>query len=170
VFVPSQAFSACRLCYKTFRTRNLRQKDIFCIKLVCFMLSVTHTLAWTNTPSYCQIRILRIDNVLKVTPPERRTFYYNLQKSNYECLSPHPPPQTSHFSHRANVIKLFTAVSYAFHNKPECFSLASLIQPSLISVSKAVVYLSEALHSRVGSWPYPQTLDWAGKASQGQTL
>jgi hypothetical protein len=26
------------------------------------------------------------------------------------------------------------------------------------------------LHSRAGSWPYPQTLDKAGKACQGQTL
>ncbi len=25
------------------------------------------------------------------------------------------------------------------------------------------------LHSRIGSWPYPQTLDWGGKACQGQT-
>jgi len=23
---------------------------------------------------------------------------------------------------------------------------------------------------RVGYWPHPQTLDWAGKACQGQTL
>jgi hypothetical protein len=26
------------------------------------------------------------------------------------------------------------------------------------------------LHSEVGYWPYPQTLDEAGKACQGQTL
>ncbi len=28
----------------------------------------------------------------------------------------------------------------------------------------------QTLHSWVGSWPYPQTLDKAGKACQGQTL
>jgi hypothetical protein len=26
------------------------------------------------------------------------------------------------------------------------------------------------LHSRIGPWPYPKTLDKAGKAFQGQTL
>jgi hypothetical protein len=26
------------------------------------------------------------------------------------------------------------------------------------------------LHNKVFHWPYPQTLDWAGKAWQGQTL
>ncbi len=29
---------------------------------------------------------------------------------------------------------------------------------------------SQVLHSRVGSWPYPQTLDLAVKACHGQTL
>ena len=28
----------------------------------------------------------------------------------------------------------------------------------------------QVLHSRVGSWPHPQTLDLAGKACQGQML
>jgi hypothetical protein len=28
----------------------------------------------------------------------------------------------------------------------------------------------QVLHSRVGSWPYPQTLDYAGKACQGQIV
>jgi hypothetical protein len=28
----------------------------------------------------------------------------------------------------------------------------------------------DVLPSRIGSWPCPQTLDWAGKACQGQTL
>ncbi len=28
----------------------------------------------------------------------------------------------------------------------------------------------QVLHSKVGSWPYPQTLDWAGKAYHGQTV
>ncbi len=28
----------------------------------------------------------------------------------------------------------------------------------------------QVLHSRVGSWPRPQTIDWSGKASQEQTL
>jgi len=26
-------------------------------------------------------------------------------------------------------------------------------------------YKFQVLHSRLGSWPYPQTLDWAGKAN-----
>jgi hypothetical protein len=41
-------------------------------------------------------------------------------------------------------------------------------------VNKVGAYPSETyfqvLSSTVGSWPYPQTLDWAGKAYQGQTL
>jgi len=41
-------------------------------------------------------------------------------------------------------------------------------------VVKTGAYPSEApikvRHSRGGSWPYPQTLDKAGKACQGQTL
>jgi len=28
----------------------------------------------------------------------------------------------------------------------------------------------KVLHSTVGRWPYPQTLDLAGKACQGETL
>jgi hypothetical protein len=28
----------------------------------------------------------------------------------------------------------------------------------------------QVLHSRVGSWPYPQSLDYAGESWQGQTL
>ncbi len=32
-------------------------------------------------------------------------------------------------------------------------------QPSLTIASKARAYLSEALQSKLGSWPYPQTLD-----------
>jgi hypothetical protein len=31
------------------------------------------------------------------------------------------------------------------------------------------MFAGKVLHSRVGSWPYPQTLDLAGKACQGQT-
>jgi hypothetical protein len=48
------------------------------------------------------------------------------------------------------------------------------LQLSVVSVGEAGAYLSEApfnvLHSRVGSWPRPQTLDQAGKTCQRQTL
>ncbi len=40
------------------------------------------------------------------------------------------------------------------------------LQPSLIFVGKVF----QVLHSRVGPWPYPQTLDLTGEACQGQTL
>ncbi len=42
----------------------------------------------------------------------------------------------------------------------------TLSQPSLMFASDTF----HLLHSRVGSWPYPQPLDQAGKACQGQTL
>ncbi len=48
------------------------------------------------------------------------------------------------------------------------------IQPSLMFVGKARAYLNEvpfsSSDSRIGSWPYPLTMDNAGKARQGQTL
>jgi hypothetical protein len=36
--------------------------------------------------------------------------------------------------------------------------------------SKSLPKWSKVLPSRVGSWPYPQTLDQAAKVYQGQTL
>jgi hypothetical protein len=41
-------------------------------------------------------------------------------------------------------------------------------QPSLIFAGKVGAF--QVLNSRVGIWPYPQTLDQAGKDCQGQTL
>ncbi len=45
-------------------------------------------------------------------------------------------------------------------------------QPSLMLTGKAGVYLSGAqkLHSRVGSWPYPQTLEKNAKPGQAPQL
>jgi hypothetical protein len=40
------------LRYKTLWTRNLHQMDISCSKLVSFLLSVTNTLAGTNTVAF----------------------------------------------------------------------------------------------------------------------
>jgi len=38
-------------------------------------------------------------------------------------------------------------------------------------VGKTVAYLSgQVFQSRVGSWPYLKTLDYTGKACQGETL
>ncbi len=49
-----------------------------------------------------------------------------------------------------------------------------LFQPSLMFVTKVGAYPSgtyfQVLSSNVGYWPYPQTLDYAGKACQGQIL
>ncbi len=46
--------------------------------------------------------------------------------------------------------------------------------PNLMVASKAAAYPSEntfqVFQSEVGSWPYPQTLDWAGKVCQGKSL
>jgi hypothetical protein len=47
-----------------------------------------------------------------------------------------------------------------FRNKLECLTLATLSSRNL----------PEVLQSRVVSYPYPQTLDEAGKACQRQTL
>jgi hypothetical protein len=41
-------------------------------------------------------------------------------------------------------------------------------KPSLMFVGKAEAY--QVLHSRVGSWPHPETLYKAEKVCQGQTL
>ncbi len=49
----------------------------------------------------------------------------------------------------ADVIKLFTAVSYDFSCKP--------LQPSQMFAGKAGAY-PKLLHSRVDSWPHPQSL------------
>ncbi len=57
-----------------------------------------------------------------------------------------------------DVIKLFTH----FYNKP-VFVLSRLFQLSIMCVGKAEAYQKEAPfrkgYSRVGSWPYPQTLN-----------
>ncbi len=49
-------------------------------------------------------------------------------------------------------------------NRLECLSLAGL---SSIRVGQSTF---QVISSKVGSWPYQQTLDWDGKASQRQTL
>jgi hypothetical protein len=48
------------LNYKILRIHNLLQTDIFRSKLVSFLLSVTITLAWSNTPTYYGIHTFRI--------------------------------------------------------------------------------------------------------------
>ncbi len=71
----------------------------------------------------------------------------------------------------ANPIKLFTVVIANFRNKL-VFVPAKPFQPSLMFGARLeptqVNHLSVA--PRVGSWPYPQTLDKEGKAYQGQTF
>ncbi len=52
-------------------------------------------------------------------------------------------------------------------NKLECRSLQG--PSSQMFVSEAEEYLSEVVHTRVGTWLYPQTLNYAGKAYQGHT-
>jgi hypothetical protein len=54
----------------------------------------------------------------------------------------------------ANVIKLFTAVSYEFSKQARAFVHGKPFHPSLMFAGKARAYPSEAprLHSRVGSW------------------
>jgi hypothetical protein len=63
----------------------------------------------------------------------------------------------------ANVTKLFMAVSYDFSLQARAFVPGKPFQPSLMFAGRAEAYPSEALsqmlHSRVGSWPYPQILD-----------
>ncbi len=46
------------------------------------------------------------------------------------------------------------------------FAPAKPLQLSQMFAGKAL----QVLHSEVGPWPYPETLDLAGKACQGQTL
>jgi len=56
-------------------------------------------------------------------------------------------------------------------NKLEFFVSDKFLQPNQMLASKAsnLKHLS-VLHSKEGSWPSPQTLDWASKVCQGQTL
>ncbi len=49
------------------------------------------------------------------------------------------------------------------------FNPGKYFQPSLMFAGKAGS-LFQVLDSRVGPWPYPLTLDYAGKACRGQTL
>ncbi len=74
----------------------------------------------------------------------------------------------------ANFIKLFLSVIYGFSLYAKVFVPGKLFQPSLMFVGEARSLpqngAPERCFTRVGFWPYPETLDQAGKASQGQTL
>jgi hypothetical protein len=73
----------------------------------------------------------------------------------------------------ANVIKLFTDAVYYCLKKARVLVPVIPFLPSLMLPSITGGYLSftfQVLHSSVGSWPHPQTLDKAGEACQGQTL
>ncbi len=65
-----------------------------------------------------------------------------------------------------NVIKLFTVVIY------EWARYARVVSPWQAFLTHSNVYKQDrSLPERVlGSWPYPQTLDYARKSCQGQTL
>ncbi len=69
-----------------------------------------------------------------------------------------------------NVIKLITSVIYEFCNELDrVFVLGKYFQPSLMTGA----YLGEAplrCYTPGSYWPYLQTLDWAAKGCQGQTL
>ncbi len=71
------------LYYKTLSIRNLWEMDIFCSKLVSFLLRATNTLAWTNTLAYYGIRTLQTHHVFIVQAPwglYHKTYYSrNLQ-------------------------------------------------------------------------------------------
>jgi hypothetical protein len=54
------------LYFKTLRTRNAQQMDIFCCKLLSFILLITSALALTNTLVYYEIRTLQSRNVFIV--------------------------------------------------------------------------------------------------------
>ncbi len=66
---------------------------------------------------------------------------------------------------------LITAVIYGFPQLVRVFIPGKPFQPSLMYVGKARSLpkssLFQVLHSRVGSWPCPQTFDQARKACQG---
>jgi hypothetical protein len=81
-----------------------------------------------------------------------------------------------------NVLKLFSrnllmfVISlsvYPNHASP-VFVLGNPFKPSLMFADKARAYPTEPAftysNNRAGSSPYPQTLDYAGKACQEQTL
>ncbi len=69
-------------------------------------------------------------------------------------------------------------VGYSMSNTKGNFKLFAPTYPanSNVITSRKVlwdyphVHTRVKLYSRVGSWPYPQTLNLAGKACQGQTL
>jgi hypothetical protein len=70
-----------------------------------------------------------------------------------------------------DIIKIFTIVIYKFLSQVRVFLLCKPFQPSLMFACKAGAYLSVELfrYSTLGKDP-GQTLDYDGKAFQGQTL
>ncbi len=60
-------------------------------------------------------------------------------------------------------------------NTEHCYAVCQLCSVSVVQTVTYETFLKvlqewntfQVLHSRVGAWPYPQTLDWTGKACQG---
>ncbi len=67
------------------------------------------------------------------------------------------------YSTGQNVKKQVTVVIYEYSLQARVFVPGKFFKRSLMVVGKARAYPSETfflvLHSRVGSWPYPQTFD-----------
>jgi hypothetical protein len=63
------------LYYKILRKCNVQEMDKFRSKLVSRILSVTNTLALTNTLAYYKIRTLRTHNDCIVRGQCNKTFY-----------------------------------------------------------------------------------------------
>jgi hypothetical protein len=65
--------------------------------------------------------------------------------------------------------KTLKAVNWKFLQKAWVFAPGKPFQSILMFVAKRSLTnwrTFQMLHSRVGSWPCPQTIDWAGKACQ----
>jgi hypothetical protein len=72
-----------------------------------------------------------------------------------------------------NLIRIFTDVVYECSKQAKVFVPGEPFQPSLMSVGKAGAY-SRVEYLKGSRWgrlrPASETLDWAGKAYQGQTF
>ncbi len=72
---------------------------------------------------------------------------------------------------RKNLYIMILIKPFSWASKLKCLLMASLFQPCLMFVCEACEWSTyHMLYSRVGSQPYPQTLDSAGKTCQGQTI
>jgi len=74
------------------------------------------------------------------------------------------------YNHKTYIVQATDLASLYMNACAPRFSTLSLAVFVMNATARHMQKHFQALHSRVGSWPYPQTSGKAGKACQGQTL